>query len=103
MLRGRGGEEPFASWLPDFEIARDGPRFYCLDLICQAGARNWRAAAWLLEKLYPHEFGALLGTPAPVKAGRKDYDLSKLTTEELWELRRLQEKMRIASGDERGR
>ncbi|RZO61684.1 MAG: hypothetical protein EVA89_11060 [Sandaracinaceae bacterium] len=88
VRRGTAGEEPFASWLVEFEKARSGPRVYCLEVLHRAATADWRAAAWLLEKLYPYEFGALRGTPTPAPT-RPQFDLAKLSVEELFELKRL--------------
>lgn len=55
--RGHRGEEPYATWLPKLVAARAEQKAFILRLLEKAIDGDWRAGAWLLEKLYPKEFG----------------------------------------------
>lgn len=52
-----GGEEPFASLWPQIENARSRGLAKCAKRVMDAGTQDWRAAAWMLERRDPKNFG----------------------------------------------
>ena len=98
LARAHAGEElnerdrTLAAFALDLEKARAHPRTYLLGLVTKAARGDWRAGAWLLERLYPGEFGPDVRVrvsddrPPPV-------DLSRLTAEELLLLRSIRAKL----------
>ena len=107
VQRGETGEEPFAEFVIALRKAHGNSKVYLLGLLQEAAVGDWRAAAWLLEKLYPHDFGALvkLNINAQIDAKLEPrFDLSKLSMSELHELKRIRQKMGMsdaADGNER--
>lgn len=60
--------DTFANWLRDNEDfsdaiqdAENAADLYLLSTIVQAAPKNWRAAAWLLSRRRPNEWGARAG------------------------------------------
>ncbi len=60
--RGEDGEEPFATMLQHLENAEVVHQEKLLSLILDAAndPAQWKAAAWLLEKRYPHVYSAIV-------------------------------------------
>lgn len=84
---GEAGKEPFAEWLPKLRAAQVETKVYMLGLMQKAASGDWRAGAWLLEKLYPKEYGRLLQIEAEVE--NVGFDLSGLSDRDLRDLKRL--------------
>lgn len=91
-LRGAAGEEPFATWIVELSKAQMNTKVYVLTLLQKAAKNDWKAGAWLLEKLHPKEFGKRVELEHSGKVEQK-HDLSKLTREELMTLRNLKKKI----------
>lgn len=85
--RGRRGEEPFASWLLELKAAQITTKVYMLGLIQKAAKGDWKAGAFLLQKLYRAQFGSTLKLEADLDVS--GLDLSKLSVKDLLELKRL--------------
>ena len=102
LARAHAGEElserdqRLARFAIDLEAAKENPRVYLLGLIRKAARGDWRAGAWLLERMFPDEFGphVLLRKMTEKPEGPR-VDLSKLSTSELMELRRLRAKASV--------
>ncbi len=85
----------FADWYLELQKANDHVKVYCLRLLQKAAGGDWRAGAWLLEKLYPLEFGRHIDVSTHHQGSvEARIDLSKLTTEELWTLREIRRKLK---------
>jgi transposase len=57
LVRGRAGEEPYSSFAEAVLHADAVAQGRCLRIIDQAGPKDWRAAAWWLERRHPDEWG----------------------------------------------
>jgi hypothetical protein len=57
MRRGATGEEPYHSFLAALSRARAQGIAFRVRQIHRRAAKNWRAAAWLLERQSPQHFG----------------------------------------------
>ena len=93
-------EALFADFSERLAIAETNTRHGMLKLIGKAAEGDWRAGAWLLEKLYPKDFGRTLldvEMTADVSA-RVGVDMSRLTTDDLKALKAIQTRL-LASGD----
>jgi hypothetical protein len=55
--RGEAGEAGFAEFAVSCGRARAKAKQKLTDIILKAAPDDWKAAAWLLEKLYPNEYG----------------------------------------------
>ena len=55
--RGRGGEEPYASFFSETSRARDAFKVNLLSIVVKAADKEARHAEWLLERYWPNEFG----------------------------------------------
>lgn len=95
----RAGVEPdlteddvfWCEFLDRLHQAESDTRAKCLDRIHQAGEHEWRANAWLLERLYPKDYAAHSSQSVEMQGEIKSGpDLSKLTDEQLWQLREIQ-------------
>lgn len=60
--KGKKGHELFAEFSRDFEAAKRRSASYLLTKINRAADKDWKAAAWLLERRYPGEFGRISKT-----------------------------------------
>lgn len=56
--RARKGEEPFATFFAELELAKGTAISQAIDVIRNAGPKHWQAAAWWLERMYPDLFGS---------------------------------------------
>lgn len=85
----------FADFYDRTRAAESHVKTYALGLIQKAGSGDWKAAAWLLERLYPETFGRRVDVKAEHSGTIRGApaDLSKLSDDELWELRRIQRKL----------
>lgn len=85
----------FAQFFEDLRKAESGTKSYLLGQIQKASSGDWRAGAWLLEKMYPREFGPKVDVNARLSGSVSTgpQDLSKLSDEELWQLRSIQKKL----------
>lgn len=89
-----GRDEYWARFHIELQQAGLRPKVYLLGLLDKAAEGDWKAAAWLLEKLYPGEFGARVDVNARIGSEPiVRFDLGKLTMAELRELKRLRSKM----------
>jgi transposase-like protein len=62
--------------------ARSEARQRCINGILEIAAKGqWQAYAWLLERLWPDEFGTRLRTRAEMRQAEQDLKLSKAKTE----------------------
>lgn len=102
MERGRDDDgEVYVRFYEDVEKARSFAKAGLVSRIVRASDGDWKAAAWLLERKFPAEYGRVQrlehsGGDRPVKMEHSRVDLSKLTREELQRFRELSEK----AGDE---
>lgn len=55
--KGEDGEEPYAALVADVEKAEAESIHDLLSRIEAAATETWQAAAWLLERRYPREYG----------------------------------------------
>jgi len=84
----------FAEFYARVRKAESTTQAYMLGLIQKAANGDWRAGAWVLEKLYPAEFGKRLEVHAEHSGTvSASVDLSKLSEDELFELRKLRRKI----------
>lgn len=85
----------FARFYDDLRSAESNTKVYLLGLLQRAAKADWKSGAWLLERLYPSEFGKRSEVDLRAElSGRvsHDVDLSKLDEDELWVLRGLTDK-----------
>ncbi len=93
----------FAQFYEKLLKADTNTRAYMLGLITKAANGDWRAGAWLLEKLYPKDFSDRLRLEGEMEIEVKgDLDLSRLSLEELRELKRLRAKMTAPEDEDDG-
>ncbi len=57
LERGRDGEEPYAAFEQAVAQAKAEGESRNVMLIARAGAKDWRAAAWLLARQNPEKYG----------------------------------------------
>jgi hypothetical protein len=58
LRRGREGSDPqYATFVEELEAARANAKVSLLTIVRAAAPRDWRAASWLLERLWPQQFG----------------------------------------------
>lgn len=98
-------EALFADFFEKLQRAESNNRVYLLDLVKRAAGTpgkdgapatpgDWRAGAWLLERLYPADFGQKVDVNAKHSGElTQRVDLSKLSEEELFYLRKIQKKL----------
>lgn len=59
LERGRGGEkEPYITFARDVDAARATYQSALVMRVGQASRKDWRAAAWMLERQFSSEFGS---------------------------------------------
>ncbi len=91
----------FADFYGRLVKAESTTQAYMLGLIQKAAHGDWRAGAWLLEKLHRREFGTHVELALEHSGSvETTHDLSRLTSEELMLLRELRRK--ITEGDDDG-
>ncbi len=56
LRRGRGGEQPYASFLEKVNAASHRNKIARLTRITNAAMNDWKADAWFLSRRYPEEF-----------------------------------------------
>lgn len=106
LRRGARGEEPFTFLVEGVEKAKDEAELRFVAIIAKAAETQWQAAAWWLERTRPRRFGrrdaldVSVESDTPIEVDARRVDLSKLSIEDLRELRRLREKARIAREDD---
>ena len=83
-------ERVFGEFYSRFQKAETHQKAYMLGIITKASAGDWRAGAWILEKLYPSEYGSRVKIEADVQVKATPPDLSKLSVEQLRALREIQ-------------
>jgi hypothetical protein len=92
-------DQLFADFVLRLDEAQEDLRITMLQTLQKAAGKDWRAGAWLLEKVFPKDYGNRvevgLEHSGQVEVKR---DLSKLTVEELFQLRELTKK--IEGGDD---
>ena len=67
--RGQSGEEPYASFFFDsVSRAQDSWKARLIRRVEAASQGDWRAAAFLLERQYPSEFGTKIADVPPLAA-----------------------------------
>lgn len=54
--KGRGGQEPYASFLATLKRAQAERAEEALEVIQKAAGTSWQAAAWFLERTQPERF-----------------------------------------------
>lgn len=114
MKRGQESKTQTGKFFEFFESvkrAQEDGKTRLISKIEMHGERNWQALAWLLERMYPDEFGRTQRVDmradvksenkTTVKGGGVDLDVKSLTAEERVELGRLITKIRRGtdSGD----
>ncbi len=73
--RGAADEEPFAALLADLQKAEGRAISASLQVIRQAAsAGQWQAAAWLLERRYPADYGRRTAVTAEVSTAATSAD-----------------------------
>ncbi len=94
-------EELFAGFYGDLLVAQGDMESSILDTLKRAMKDDWRAGAWLAEKLFPKRYGSRAEL-AVEHSGSIDSarDLSKLSDEDLLVLRDLRKK--LTEGDDDG-
>jgi hypothetical protein len=96
-----GRELFFADFYQRLRKAETKAKADYLRKIAKHGNRDWKALAWLLERLFPKDFGKHVDVGLQHSGSIESrHDLSKLTTEELMLLRDLKKK--ITEGDNDG-
>lgn len=91
--------EFFADFYVRLRKAETNLQAYMLGIISKAAHGDWRAGAWLLEKLYPSQFGHRVELRAEHHV-EATVDLSALSVEELRTLKRLRAKIAEGNTDE---
>lgn len=94
--KGNAGQEPYASFVSELNIAQGNATLDALDVIALAGARgDWRASAWRLERMFPDLYGQRLElterkdySPSAPEAARTA-NLSRLSLKEMKDLKLL--------------
>ncbi len=87
-------EALMADFVRQLDAAQEDLRIHLLTELKRQAKGDWRAGAWLLEKVFPKEYGKRVeldhsgGVDVNVRK-----DLSKLTVEELFQLRDLTKKI----------
>lgn len=91
LRQGRDGRQPFKRLVDEIDLAIADGKMRHLVRIDQGADKDWRAAAWLLERRFPTEFGEKTQSEITVQA-RPFIDVSKLTITEQQTLLALLEK-----------
>lgn len=91
LRRGRDGEQPYRGLVEQIDLAIADGKMRDLVRIDQGADKDWRAAAWKLERRFPLEFGEKTQSEITVQA-RPFIDVSKLTVAEQQTLLALLEK-----------
>ncbi len=81
----------FAAFFERLKKAETSTETYMLGLLQKAASGDWKAGAWLLEKLHPKRYGARVELEHSGSIEKRD--LSNLTVEELFQLRDLTKKI----------
>lgn len=81
LRRGRAGEEPYATFVQEWKAAKAAWVAGSVLRVTKAGERNWKAAAWLLERRVP-EFRPPTKHEHTHK-GRVAVDLAAMSTADL--------------------
>lgn len=58
------------------KAAKSGATMHCLGLIKSAAPQNWQAAAWILERRYPQEYGRKIITNELTGTSGQPYKLN---------------------------
>ncbi len=74
IRRAQTGEEPYAAFFDATRRARDGWRARLVRRLTEAA--DWRAAAFLLERQFPAEFGSKVAEGSPTRGPRYSGDNS---------------------------
>jgi len=99
LKRGANGREPYATMVLQIEAAMAIAEQRLADSIDFHAQHDWRAAAWKLERMHPKKYGQHItvnageGNALPQPDGGA-MDLSKLSREELLQLKSLTAKAR---------
>lgn len=90
LARGRKGEEPFAEFADAVERAAGDAESMHVALISKASQKGaWQASAWWLERRFPKRFGRKLELSGDADAPIQTLNLSKLSVEQLKEMKAL--------------
>lgn len=91
LRQGRDGKQPYKGLVDEIDLAIADGKMRDLVRIDQGADKDWRAAAWKLERRFPLEFGEKTQSEITVQA-RPFIDVSKLTVAEQQTLLALLEK-----------
>jgi hypothetical protein len=69
-----GNDTKFARFLHDFKKHKGSYDFKNIDIISEAAETQWQAAAWMLERRRPKEFGRNISTIKDVKFQHENRD-----------------------------
>jgi len=84
----------FADFFERLQKAESKTKVYLLGVLQKASGGDWRAGAWLLERLYPGDYGPRVDVNAKHSGElTQRLDLSKLSDDDLWRLRQIQKKL----------
>ena len=90
LVKGRRGEEPYVPFINAVDLAIAEGKMRDVARIDHHADKDWRAAAWKLERRFPDEFGEVKRLDQSVTVSAKPMiDPSKLTLDQLAELRKL--------------
>lgn len=94
-------ERTFADFYEQLRRAEAKPKTHMLGLIHKAAEGDWHAAAWLLEKLFPKEFGKAIDIRAKVEGEvTAKHDLSRLSLKQLKALKAIQQTLTEGNDDD---
>lgn len=79
--RGEAGEDPFSAFVAELQKAEAAGIGRCLRVIRQAAeGGQWQAAAWLLERRYPADYGRRVESRVEVSTPSPDQAVAALLT-----------------------
>jgi hypothetical protein len=83
VSRGENNEPEFREFAASCARARATAKQKLTDIIVAAAPKDWKAASWLLEKLYPREYGRIVSPqpqppPEPEQNALSDAEVRKI-------------------------
>jgi transposase len=87
-------EQRYVDFVRDADVALAEGKAILVARVHSASEKDWRAAAWMLERKFPSQYGQTLRSDVTAKVDVKvSQDLSKLSDDELEALRALVDKV----------
>ena len=72
IRRGKAGENPYAEFYDQLEQANAKVEQEALGKVRAAGKKQWKAAAWILERRFPERYGQTVRIEAKVRSELRD-------------------------------